>query len=599
MKTYVLKYHKIILTLLAILIIIKTTFSSYILSSNNFNFIFSNTNIQISTYLSIIFILLFGLLIFANKENTINYFLAFVAPVSVSFIFGYSVFDEVLLIISIPILFFSLNFDNIFLDLKKNYIENRYYYFLLLALLIYALFGLYFNNNIKNIRYIALFSCCISFFLLISTDQLKFNIKYLFFGFAIYICSYFTSGILHGIYFILIDHNILNVFLLYYEIENIYLTILSSMFVFGLLGPGGINSTEVSIYICLVVSITLYYLSTKPNLNKYYYWFSILIIFISINLIFIEEARNLFIAVLLPIFLFLINSKFNKKIIFFILLFSLIFCNEFYKIRNIYTNDGYLKTTIDKTLVTFESLNLTGTIITTDQMLTYKSEMKEDENKKLILTTTKNRINPIESIIDIFSYWVVKKEDKQSKVEADEPKANENGNTLVTSKGDTSRFIHIFIPIEQRVLNLINNDNKDMCYKSKKLRSFKEILFGVWTYGYWPNNISIIDCTYKKNDIRVTRELLKSNAGIAEPPRVSTLAIFISEYGIITFLLLLSYVINKDSFRFFNNNKIIINYLPIFIILFLGISTHIQDNVIFWIIIFNLNLRKLIIEKIH
>ena len=119
MKTYVLKYHKIILTLLAILIIIKTTFSSYILSSNNFNFIFSNTNIQISTYLSIIFILLFGLLIFANKENTINYFLAFVAPVSVSFIFGYSVFDEVLLIISIPILFFSLNFDNIFLDLKK------------------------------------------------------------------------------------------------------------------------------------------------------------------------------------------------------------------------------------------------------------------------------------------------------------------------------------------------------------------------------------------------------------------------------------------------------------------------------------------------
>ena len=106
-----------------------------------------------------------------------------------------------------------------------------------------------------------------------------------------------------------------------------------------------------------------------------------------------------------------------------------------------------------------------------------------------------------------------------------------------------------------------------MCYKSKKLRSFKEILFGVWTYGYWPNNISIIDCTYK-NDIRVTRELLKSNAGIAEPPRVSTLAIFISEYGIITFVLLLSYVINKDSFRFFNNNKIIINYLPIFIILF-------------------------------
>ena len=88
------------------------------------------------------------------------------------------------------------------------------------------------------------------------------------------------------------------------------------MFVFGLLGPGGINSTEVSIYICLVVSITLYYLSTKPNLNKYYYWFSILIIFISINLIFIEESRNLFIAVLLPIFLFLINSKFNKKTIF-------------------------------------------------------------------------------------------------------------------------------------------------------------------------------------------------------------------------------------------------------------------------------------------
>lgn len=606
MKNYVLKYHKFFLTLLAILIIIKTAFSSYILSSNNFNFIFSNTNVLISIYLSILFILLFGLLVFAIRENIINYFLAFVAPVSVSFIFGYSLFDEILLIVTVTALFFSLNYDKILLNLRKNYIENKYYFYLILALLIYALFGLYFNNNIKNLRYVALFSCCISFILFISKDQLKVNIKYLFLGFAVYLLSYVTSGIFHGIYFIASDHSILLSFLDHYEIENIYLSILSSMFVFGLLGPGGINGTEVSIYICIVVSLTLFYLSTKPILPKYNYWFSILIIFISINLNFIEQSRNLLIAVLLPIFIFLINSKFNKKSIYFVLFFTLIFCNEFYKLRNIKDSEGYLKTTLLSTLQTFESFDLTGTIRNEDPMISYKVETKRNDNKNVSIKTSKN----IETNLDdVFSKLfktgnLVNRKVAQEKIyEDNEARANHNifrsnYNILVTSKGDTSRFIHILIPIQQRYLNLIDDDNESRCYKSKKLRSLKEILFGVWTYGYYPNNLNIIDCIYQKNDIKITRELLKSNSGIAEPPRVSTLAIFINEYGIVIFLLLISYIINKDSFRIFNNNRTLINYLPIFVIIFLGISTHIQDNVIFWILIINSNLRNLIIKEL-
>ena len=629
--------HSFFLALLSLLIISNILFSSIILSTNNFNFNFSSHNLLISGIITVLSMLILLFLVINNEQNTLNYIFAFVAPASVSFVLGYPILDEILIYVITLGLLLAKKFRIKKIDLKNNFINNKYYLIIIFILLIYAVVGHFLNGNIKNLRYTLLFSTCISFLLLLPKNKIDFNIRYLYLGFFIFFIVYIFSGFFHGIYFYTIDHSILQTFVNHYEIDNVFKSILSSMFVFGLLGPGGINGTEISIYLTAVVSIIFYHLSVKEKIS----FIELLILFISFCIVFSEDSRNILIAVMLAFILFFINSKKSKFIILIFLLVSSLFVNEFFKFRNIYTSEPYLVSTFNKLYVTSESFDLKGTILSSDPMLrvnTNEVTRDKDSEKKVIITgTTKLEKNDSQSFIKVIeevnipfiSFMIKNRKPTIKKKEVNINKSEEvniNKNEFLdtfehkqymynniqfseeievvkttayqTSKGDTSRFIHILHPIRDRIDNIFLSKYEG-CNESNKLKSIKELLFGVWTYNYWPKNIDIIDCTYKKNEIRITRELQKSNNGIAEPPRVSTLAIFLSEYGLITTLLLILYVIKLDTFKFINNNRTLINYLPVFCIIFLGISTHIQDNSFFWIVIFSNSIRSIIIEKFH
>ena len=68
------------------------------------------------------------------------------------------------------------------------------------------------------------------------------------------------------------------------------------------------------------------------------------------------------------------------------------------------------------------------------------------------------------------------------------------------------------------------------------------------------------------------------------------MAIFLSEYGLIITIFLLLINLKKQCFHIINNKNILFMSMPFVIILFLGISTHFQDNILFWLIFFNSNL---------
>lgn len=480
-------------------------------------------------------------MIFYKEENFFNYVFLFIAPASVSFVVGYPIFDELLFFIILLVLFIkNINKHKFSLNLK----ENKIYILLYTIFILYSIYGLLVLGNIKSLRYLLIFLGLIYFLIFVNYDKFKFEIKYIYSGFIIFLISYLLSGFIHNDYILGNNPSTVDAFLnnnkLSFDITNKFL----GSYLYGFLGPGGINATEFTIYLLFIVSVIFYQLTKKKGFKEYILIF--LLLSLSIFIILLEDSRNLFFIIIVTSLIFIMNSKKNLLFSIIIIMISFIIYGEIFKFRNIYTNQNFFITQIEKILFTSDSFDL-GFLDHTGRSGTVISDDK--------------------------------------------------GKEIITSKGDISRFMHLILPTYKRLVYLNNNDDNCPQFKNK-YHTFFEIFFGVGTYGYWPKNIKIIDCHYDKNEIQITREFLKSSNNILEPPRVSTLAIFISEYGILLTAFIVLINIRKKIFQIVNNNEIIIFSVPFIIILFLGISTHFQDNILFWLILFNYNLLRKFIKEI-